>query len=769
MRARARSTPSIEAHHANIESASVEVRGEPLGPLTSLVDVGSIAGIATVQNNTLSAVVDKVVKTTQLGRTRQPDLIPQAVDVLRTKCSDSVLNVHREQIANVELPVQHGSSEYDDRDDPTQVLSLLAEYVEKFDSGASRCMSGDPNRIVHSRPLPRPVRITGFNGNRSSPTSMGVNADGKEEYYVEDMPSHLTLLCANAYCCDGCAVLFEDGGLVLRMTKAELVALKDFLSSYPVVKQLIVNNRTYEVDHRVDTPEAMTVIDVDEDRAGDLEPEDALSGIATRFFNTKVNVSNQEERILTLMMTGLTFRDLYLHVKNRSLAGIPPDLTEAGLNRFAHRFGRKPDILNLANPINIRDATGLRDPPKELSRPGERIEIDCMQSDYNLRESVPGNSTIAASVKTRKLPTHGGATAAVVCVDCYSSYVSGKLVKSVADPEVFVEGFLARFKLDNWPVAGLAADSGIVTNAQFQVMTTKVEQLCSKWNVQKLERSLPYNHARITGAVEIEVQLIKKLIRMAITLILRNPNFPVLGFSPMTVFKLWGEFYLWALSVINLKPCPRFPLKTRWEVYHGTVPNMQDIRLLPIGCVLIVVRSPVAENGQGVVYDGVTSNEPYTSIGLYVGPAAPATPGAARVAIMTNGKCRILITNNFRAGTDGGGLNVYPHIERGLKQLLIDQIATGIVNESSVEVDPEEDVPLTKLDVQQNTNVQRSAQQLVEPSNSEAQGGATLTAAEEQVPSSVEVVRTAKVKKTRGIRGGQRGRPRKGVVSTAPV
>jgi hypothetical protein len=233
----------------------------------------------------------------------------------------------------------------------------------------------------------------------------------------------------------------------------------------------------------------------------------------------------------------------------------------------------------------------------------------------------------------------------------------GKLVKSVADPEVFVEQFLTRFKLDNWTVSGLAADSGIVTNAQFQVMTTKVEDLCARWHVQQLERSLPYDHARITGQVEIEIQMIKKLIKVAITLILRNPNFPVLGFAPITVFKLWGEFYLWAIQVINLKPCPRVPLKTRYEVYHGKKPNMQDIRLLPIGCVLVVVRSPTKESTQGSIHGGVIMNENYSQIGLYVGPAAPTTPGAARVAVMSNGKLRILITSNFRAATDGGGVS----------------------------------------------------------------------------------------------------------------
>ena len=63
------------------------------------------------------------------------------------------------------------------------------------------------------------------------------------------MPTNLTLLCANAYCQDGCAVLFADDGLVLKMSKSELLNLKEFLKNYPVLKTLKVRNRTYEVDN----------------------------------------------------------------------------------------------------------------------------------------------------------------------------------------------------------------------------------------------------------------------------------------------------------------------------------------------------------------------------------------------------------------------------------------------------------------------------------------------------------------------------------------
>ena len=68
-----------------------------------------------------------------------------------------------------------------------------------------------------------------------------------------------------------------------------------------------------------------------------------------------------------------------------------------------------------------------------------------------------------------------------------------------------------------------------------------------------------YSHARVTGSVEREIGLIQNLIRVAVTPILRNPNFPALDFTPPMIFKLWREFALWAVIIINLKPCPRIP------------------------------------------------------------------------------------------------------------------------------------------------------------------------------------------------------------------
>eukprot|EP01041_Mallomonas_annulata_P008982 gene8982-18590_t len=142
---------------------------------------------------------------------------------------------------------------------------------------------------------------------------------------------------------------------------------------------------------------------------------------------------------------------------------------------------------------------------------------------------------------------------------------------------------------------------------------------------------------------------------------------------------------LLAITVINLKPCPIGSSERRYKVFYNRTPNMQNIRLFPIGIILIVLRHlPQA--------DAVT-NQYYSQIAIYVGQSL-TTPGAARVAIKvaSSGLIRIIITSNFRAAPDGGGFNVYPHLDRGLSGLLNEQ-DTSNNNESkklvAEELEPE--------------------------------------------------------------------------------
>jgi len=144
-------------------------------------------------------------------------------------------------------------------------------------------------------------------------------------------------LCAPDYVSDGAAVLFPNEGQVIRMTSDERAALKNYIAAFPTIKRLVVRNRTYEVD----SDEA--------DSHCNIASENAYSSTATRYFNSKVHISNAQERVLATLLTGLSFQDIYTMVKN-NIDGLPRDLTLKALNRFEHNYERTPDVLQLATP-----------------------------------------------------------------------------------------------------------------------------------------------------------------------------------------------------------------------------------------------------------------------------------------------------------------------------------------------------------------------------------------------------------------------------------
>ena len=221
----------------------------------------------------------------------------------------------------------------------------------KFDTACSRNMPGVEGRIRRSFGSVKDVAIRGFNGSISYVNDMGQNEDGRMEYFVKDMPSDMVLLSAQDYKKKGAAVLFGTYGVVLRLSdeeKKEFEAyVKELSERNRVLKNLVVHERTYEVAHYSDSFQSI---------------EEAYDSTATRYFNSKVNVSNADERILAMLLTGLTFNDLYSMAKTGNVEGLPRDMTIQSLKnlqrhiethqiffrwRFQILLGIQKDILRL--------------------------------------------------------------------------------------------------------------------------------------------------------------------------------------------------------------------------------------------------------------------------------------------------------------------------------------------------------------------------------------------------------------------------------------
>jgi hypothetical protein len=361
------------------------------------------------------------------------------------------------------------------------IIRDVNKLVVKFDSGCSKNMSGDMSRIRNSVES-KGILIQGFSKEtKAVATKIGINEDDKVELYVENMPDNLVLLSAHDYVSDGAAVLMSDKGGVYKLNKEQRGQLIQLLANFEMTKQLIVKNRTYEVASSIELVNQKSSY------------ESAMS-VATRYFNSKVHVSNREERILATLLTGLSFDDIYNYAKHDCINGVPKDISIQSLNQFQHKYGTSPDILQMARPNLDGNIKGYMAPPKPILKKGDRIEADYMFTDFN---------TVDNKGKSVKLPTLGGAVAAYTSVDCYSGFLHGQLVASVSNAIERVKETIEIYQREETKIETFAADVGVITQSEYKVMIPDVQRYLLKQKIQ-IECGVPYTHNY--GNQHIDVQ-----------------------------------------------------------------------------------------------------------------------------------------------------------------------------------------------------------------------------------------------------------------------
>ena len=248
---------------------------------------------------------------------------------------------------------------------------------------------GFPSRLKEVQEVELEVR--GFDGGCREGNLVGINEDGKREVFVKGMREDLVLLCAQQYVAGGAAILFENDGYVVKMEGPEREELEKFVRRQGVEKVLVVENGTYRVSE------------------GGKGEEMAM--VANTYFNTKVNVSNGEERVLAYLLCGLTWDMLWSAIDKGSITGLHPGITKSMLSQFGRKWGKSPDFLQMAHPNITGNEKGYMSVREETETIGS-VQIDYMSFDFNEKEEVPMQSESISGWKKRKLLTFGGAMAA---------------------------------------------------------------------------------------------------------------------------------------------------------------------------------------------------------------------------------------------------------------------------------------------------------------------------------------------------------------------
>jgi hypothetical protein len=498
----------------------------------------------------------------------------------------------------------------------------------------------------------RDVVVRGVTGEINGRVVVGRNDDEKEEIFVESLPNDLVLLCANQYAADGAVILFGTDGLVVKMGDDEVEGLREVLLKHGVDKYLVVKNGTYHVEPS-------------EGSEGVAEKVEVFS--ANTSFNTKVNVSNGEERILAYLLSGLTWDMLWDAVHGGSLLGLHPGITKTLLSRFARKWGKTPDVAQLAHPNVTGNEKGYMSEREREDEVGV-VQMDIMFYDFNESISeVPLARGPKWPVKRRsKLMTFGGAIAASLLVDEKTGYCLGKLVRKTAVPLEVIEEAFGIYKMYGHKIRKFKADSGISTSSEFKVFTTEVDKFLIKEGCE-IVKAEPFNHANGIPLVERCIQSVKNKMRMAFQYALTNQNIVRIGFSPLQITRLWGEIFYWAVGLEKMRRAPGVEM-TRHQAFTGRVPHIQEFRLLPIFAVIKVHRQQQA--GSRRVGD---PNQSHYEYGLYVG-GCPHGKGLIRAAVLTNRRVHIVRTSKYKGVSDGGDAVQYQHVENGIHRMVEDGV-----------------------------------------------------------------------------------------------
>ncbi len=117
-----------------------------------------------------------------------------------------------------------------------------------------------------------------------------------------------------------------------------------------------------------------------------------------------------------------------------------------------------------------------------------------------------------------------------------------------------------------------------------------------------------------------------------------------------------------------MRMSPHDPKKTRHAVLTGSIPNIQEIRMLPIFSVLLVRKN---ESATGNIEQ---SNRPFYQYGYCIGPSMNVK-GAIRVAISQRDLVTVIGTSKHVS--DSGGVNIYPLVSNGLRHMINDTENSG--------------------------------------------------------------------------------------------
>lgn len=327
----------------------------------------------------------------------------------------------------------------------------------------------------------------------------------------------------------------------------------------------------------------------------------------TKYYNRRIKLDSPEEYVRLMSDCGMSRAVLVNGVRNKAIQGIPSTITEEIINDFFHNSG--PDLITEMTKM-VTTALDTNLASQHTIIPGHTVIIDAIDPPFSREPEI----------RSRVVKSLAGYRDSVVAMDEGTGYISILGRQKKEDPHLVVDTIMDMWHTKKNSLRVVKTDDEFLLQDDVELLDgSKV----------MFRQAPPYDHRRVLNTIEGANRWLQDTAQLAMNrlyeLVLQK------WLTDHQWAKLWYHALLYAVRIWNLGEAHNNPSYTRYEMWHGCKPNLQELIFLPFGTLVVTRRGVVGSFGRGCP-------------GIYVGPS-PTVPGGILIYNPKSG--HIMKTGSF--------------------------------------------------------------------------------------------------------------------------
>lgn len=496
-----------------------------------------------------------------------------------------------------------------------------------WDSMCSLHVASSLSIIPGAAAIKRPKSARGMGGVRNITHKGKSDVFGKTMSYIDggETPN---LLSVGTECqvddtgLPGMALFGAQGAVRFRVTpdiEEEFLKLVDRVEKNGMVQGVAVlrNNVYLEAfgnDGPVDPESVM------------MPATDINCAVSHNMFANRIHLDSVDNVLDFMVASGLNQQSLLEGIKNQSLRGIPPAITEDHVKQYFKNVGPSNEQLEaeifkspLSMPVDyeVEKARG----------PGAILQIDNVDPSFSRLATAAADvstESVTKAVETARkavVPSIGGYKDAVIGIDEATGYAHIVGRTSKKDPHKILALFLGKWQGRWGAIKFVKGDKEFLTHESMALLNAMDV---------RFRQAVPGDHRRTTNMVEGCMRWIQEVAQANMNRLKRHVKDKVI--TDRQARTMWFHALRQAVFVFNFRPSLWDPGITRYQMGTGDIANLSNVVLMPFGTRVMGKNLLSSADGRG-------------SECLYIGPSSTVRGGILTYSLATD---RVSVKYAFR-------------------------------------------------------------------------------------------------------------------------